>query len=76
MRHSYARKQSALSKFNFIVGSVRVFEFTDTTEEVTESDNFLAREPGWSIMSMYNTRNSCRVGLGSERAMSTSKVGY
>ena len=37
----YACKQSVLSKFNFIVCSARVLEFTDTTEEVTELDDFL-----------------------------------
>ena len=58
MRRSYAREQSALSIF---VGSERAFEFTDTTK-VTESDDFLAKERGWSIM-MYNTRDLYRVEL-------------
>ena len=76
MRRSYARKQSALSKFNFVVGSARAFEFTDTTEEAIESDDFLAKKPGWSIMSMYNVRNLYLVGLSSQRTIALDKVKY
>ena len=72
MRRSYARKQSALLKFNFIFGSERVFEFTDTTGEVTESDDFLANERGWSIIMMYNTRDSYRVELSIQRHYNAS----
>ena len=74
MRRSYAREQFALSKFNFILGGERAFEFTDTTEEVTESDDFLAKERGWSIMMMYNTRDSYRVELSIQRHYNASKV--